>query len=182
MEGNKIIFDIETGGFSKDKNGLCELGAIVANADNQIIDKLQYYVKPYCRDASSELVSYKPDAMAVNGITEQQIAEGQLITVVLTKFIGLIVHNEVKTIIGHNSDLFDVKWVSHLLGRFTPHQQLFDQIRKVDTLKLAMARMDCKPPSYKLGALCEYYGIEITDAHTAIGDCIATLELYKRLL
>ena len=76
MEGNKIIFDIESGGFNKDKNALCELGAIVVNADNEIIDKIQYYVKPYRREMSEELVSYKPDAMVVNGITEQQIAEG----------------------------------------------------------------------------------------------------------
>ena len=182
MEGNKIIFDIESGGFAKEKNALCELGAVVINADNEIIDSLQYYVKPYKREMSEELCSYKPDAMAVNGITEQQIAEGQLVELVLQKFIKLIIDHEVQTIIGHNSDFFDVNWISYLLGRFTPHQQYFDQIRKVDTIKLAQARMDCKPPSYKLGDLCEYYGIEITDAHTAIGDCIATLELYKRLL
>lgn len=182
MSGNKIIFDIETGGFEKSKNALCELGALVVNADNEILETLQYYVKPYCREASSELCSYKPDALAVNGITQQQIAEGKIIELVLLKFIKLIADHEVKTIIGHNSDFFDTKWISYLLGRFTPHQQYFDEIRKVDTMRLAQARMDCQPPSYKLGALCEYYGIEITDAHTAIGDCTATLELYKRLL
>ena len=182
MEGNKIIFDIESGGFNKEKNALCELGAIVINADNEIVERLQYYVKPYRRDMSEELVSYKPDAMAVNGITEQQIAEGHLVELVLQKFIKLIIDHDVQTLIGHNSDAFDVNWISYLLGRFTPYQQYFDQIRKVDTLKLAQARMDCRPENYKLGTLCAYYGIEIVDAHTAIGDCTATLELYKRLI
>jgi DNA polymerase III epsilon subunit-like protein len=182
MDGNKIFFDLESGGFEKTKNALCELGAIVVNSNNEIIDKLQFYVRPYKREASDELHSYKPDAMAVNGITEQQIAEGHLIELVLLKFIKLIVDHEVQTVIGHNSDFFDVKWISYLLGRFTPHQQYFDQLRKVDTMKLAQAKIDCRPANYKLGTLCAYYGIEITDAHTAIGDCTATLELYKRLI
>lgn len=181
MEGNKMIFDLETGGYNKEKNALCELGAIVVNSDNEIIDTLQFYVKPYCREASSELCSYKPDAMGVNGITEQQITEGKLIELVLLKFCELIVRYNVQTIIGHNSDFFDVKWMSYLLGRFTPFQQRFDQIRKVDTMRLAQAKNSVQPVDYKLGTLCAYFGIEIVDAHTAIGDCMATLELYKKL-
>lgn len=179
---NKIIFDIESGGFEKTKNALCELGAIVVNSNNEIIDKLQFYVKPYRREMSEELHSYKPDAMAVNGITEQQIAEGKLIELVLLRFCELIVRYDVKVIIGHNSDFFDVKWISYLLGRFTPFQEKFDQIRKIDTMKLAQAKVSCKAPNHKLGTLCAYYGIEITNAHTAIGDCTATLELYKKLI
>ena len=178
----KIIFDLETGGFVPAKNALCELGAIVVNADNEAVDTLQYYIKPYYRECGLELHSYKPDAMAVNGITEQQIADGRSIEYVLFELMKLVENYEVSAFIGHNSDFFDVKWVSYLLGRFTALQPTFEQIRKVDTCKLAMAKIDCKPRDYKLGTLCDYYGIQIVGAHTALGDCEATLELYKKLI
>lgn len=183
MDGNKIVFDIESGGFEKTKNALCELGALVINADNEIIDTFHFYVKPYGRDGGlGEQCSYKPDAMAVNGLSEEKLAaEGEIICLVLQKFAQLLEKYQIQAVIGHNSDFFDVKWISYLLQLYEL-DLAFNSIRKVDTMKLAQARMDCRPENYKLGTLCAYYGIEITDAHTAIGDCTATLELYRRLL
>jgi len=35
--------------------------------------------------------------------------------------------------------------------------------------------------SYSLDALCQHYGIDNKDAHRALGDCFATLELLKKL-
>jgi DNA polymerase III epsilon subunit-like protein len=40
-----------------------------------------------------------------------------------------------------------------------------------------------KPPDHKLGTLCEYFGVRLTDedAHDAFNDVRATVELYRAI-
>jgi DNA polymerase III epsilon subunit-like protein len=39
-----------------------------------------------------------------------------------------------------------------------------------------------RPPDFKLGTLCKYFGVRQFDAHDALGDVRATVELYRALL
>ena len=47
---------------------------------------------------------------------------------------------------------------------------------------MKIAKQKLKLPSYKLESLCAHFGIVITEQHTAKGDVMATIELYKILL
>ena len=53
----------------------------------------------------------------------------------------------------------------------------------VDTLPIARKYMP-KPevPNHKLGTLCEYFGINLENAHTADADIYATMKLFNRLV
>ena len=53
----------------------------------------------------------------------------------------------------------------------------------VDTLPIARKYIP-KPevPNHKLGTLCEYFGINLENAHTADADIYATMKLFNRLV
>ncbi len=67
------FIDIETGGFSIEKNGVCEIFTVVI-PETPDMTNIDYHclIKPYKRPNSDELVSYKNDAMAVNGIKVEE--------------------------------------------------------------------------------------------------------------
>ena len=180
----KAFLDIETGGFSITKNGICEIALIVVDEQFTVVDTFHSLIKPYTRldengNPSEELVSYKDDAMTINGLTiERLIEEGLEVEEVVNKLIDFICLNKVKTIIGHNSNAFDIPRVDYLLKRFSNGS--FNGPNIEDTMIMAKKKLNL--PSYKLESLCAHFGIEIVDQHTAKGDVMATIELYRKLL
>lgn len=176
----KGFLDIETGGYSVDKNGVCEIAIVAVDKDNNVVDTFQTLIKPYTRaNDTDELVSYKDDAMAVHGITVEQLIEhGEEVTIALGKMIAFMIKHNIQTIIGHNSDKFDIPRIVHLLNRFTEYS--IGELRKLDTMILAKDKIQL--PSYSLPNLCAHFGIENKDGHRAVGDSYATFELYKILI
>ncbi|GIZ08366.1 3'-5' exonuclease [Flavobacterium sp. UMI-01] len=172
----KGILDIETGGFSITKNGVCEICLLAVNQDNEIVDTFHTFIKPYTReDGSDELVSYKDDAMAINGLTvDRLIEEGVEVVEAMQNLKNFIITHGIEVVIGHNSNAFDIPRVDYLLNRFANFG--IDLLAKLDTM--LMAKSKHKLPSYKLEALCEHFGIINDDAHTAFGDTKATLKLF----
>lgn len=172
----KGILDIETGGFSITKNGVCEIALLAVNHNNEIVGTFHRLIKPYTREAGSdELVSYKEDAMAINGHTvERLIEEGVEVDEAMLDLKNFILSYGIEIIIGHNSNAFDVPRVDYLLNRFANFG--ISLLQKQDTM--LMAKEKHRLPSYKLEALCEHFGIVNTDSHTALGDTKATLELF----
>ena len=176
----KGILDIETGGFSITKNGVCEIALLAVNEKNEIVDTFHVLIKPYTRESGSdELVSYKDDAMGVNGLTvEQLIEKGIEVYEAMMDLKNFITTYGIETIIGHNSNAFDVPRVEYLLNRFIGFSII--NLMKFDTMLLAKSKLIL--PSYKLELLCDYFGILIEDKHTAKGDALATLKLYLELI
>jgi DNA polymerase III epsilon subunit-like protein len=178
------FLDLETGGFSITKNGICEIALIVVDRNYEVVDTFHTLIQPYTRlddlgNPSDELVSYKDDAMAVNGLTiEKLISEGLNIELVTNDLWDFIIANGIKTIIGHNSKAFDIPRVKYLLERFMSHN--IDHITLEDTMLMAKSKF--KLSSYSLENLCTYFEIINTDEHTAKGDVLATIELYKKLI
>jgi DNA polymerase III epsilon subunit-like protein len=178
----KGFLDIETGGFSKEKNGVCEIALIAVDKDNNVLGEFHALIKPYTRaNDTDELVSYKDDAMAIHGITLQElISLGQEVKTVLENLIAFMIKHNIQTIIGHNAIRFDFPFIEHLLNRFIDISNFPLTIRQVDTLTLAKDKIQL--PSYSLPNLCAHFGIENKDGHRALGDSYATLELYKILI
>lgn len=175
----KGFLDIETGGFSISKNGVCEIALIAVNENNEVVDTFCTLIQPYKREDSDELVSYKDDAMAVNGLTvEKLIAEGIEVVEAITELNDFLIKHNIHTIVEHCLNTFDTKRIEYMLSRFA--QSSIAQMRVVNTIDLAKGKLQL--PSYSLPNLCAHFGIENTKAHSAEGDALATLELYKRLL
>lgn len=173
------FLDIETGGFSKTKNGVCEIAFIAVDNDLNITDTYHVFIKPYLRENSDELVSYKAEAMKVNGLTVEFLEkEGIHVKEAMQELINFLVNNDITTLIGHNSKAFDVPRVEHLLNRFA--NASVRTMSQKDTMLMARRRLNLK--SCKLGDLCTHFGIVNRQEHSALGDTKATIELYKKLI
>lgn len=179
----KAFLDIETGGFSTSKNGVCEIAMVVTDEDCIPVKEFRHYIKPYLRPDSDEYVSYKDDAMSINGINVDDLwNNGVPVEEVVKMFV-----NELKliesaghdiTIIGHNSIAFDVPRIKHLIDRFWPIINL-DRIQQEDTKIIAQKRLNLD--SCSLANICEFFGIVNEKAHSALSDVYATIEVYKKL-
>ncbi|MFT5450537.1 MAG: DNA polymerase-3 subunit epsilon [Enterobacterales bacterium] len=181
----KAVTDIETGGFSKEKNGLCEIGMIAIDDNNIEVDSLNVLIKPYKRaraiqEYRDELVTYKDDAMAVNGITiEQLLNDGIEPEEACSMIVDFIKKNGITSFIGHNIEAFDKKWLLYFFSRFSEYD--FKELLEVEcTMKISKDKLELD--SYSLSYLCNHFGIINEDAHRAVGDCRATLEVYRMLI
>lgn len=174
---NRAIIDLETGGFSITKNGVCEIGVIIIDENYNVqLHQNNWIIKPYKRPDSDEIVSYKDDAMAIHGITMSEIENGFDVKFVCESLISYLNCYQVKTLIGHNIKLFDNPRLKYLVERFTVHQFDFDILDTLDESKKIGLNLE----SYSLESLCKHYGITNNDSHRALGDCYATLELLKK--
>lgn len=174
----KAFIDIETGGFSITKNGVCEIGVVITDKHLNVVSQHRWLIKPYTQEGSSELVNYKPEAMQVHGISVAELYQnGSDVKEVMQDFSRIIKDLQVVTIIGHNSIRFDVPRIEHLLNRFlgTTIKKMFH----LDTQDMAKNKYNL--PSYSLENLCSHFGIKNEKAHSALGDAYAALELYKKL-
>ncbi|GAB0156212.1 hypothetical protein CHRYSEOSP005_14760 [Chryseobacterium sp. Alg-005] len=179
-----VSIDTETGGFSKTKNGVCEIGMVIAERDFTVVNTFHYLIKPYCQEDSDELVVYHPDAMAVNGICISDLeTKGKDVTDVIGAFIAELYHVKSArpeiTIIGHNSKRFDFPVLNYLCERFNQKNAFLDHFQSEDTMLLAKEKLFL--PSYSLESLCNHFEIKNEKAHSALGDAYATLELFKHL-
>lgn len=176
----RAFLDIETGGFSTTKNGICEIALTVVDDDLTPIETFHALIKPYTRaDDTDELVSYKDDAMAINGLTvEKLIEEGQPVECVMFGIIDLIKKHGVTTLVGHNSNAFDIPRVQYLVDRFCKEYTPIEYVSH-DTMLIAKQKLNL--PSYSLPNLCTHFGIVNENSHSAKGDVLATIQLYKIL-
>lgn len=180
MKKNIAILDIETGGFSTSKNGVCEIALLIVDKDlTEAVKEFSILIKPYTRaDDTDELVSYKDDAMAVHGITMQELeSEGLEVKIACELVISTLEENEVFALMGHNVNAFDIPKVEHLTNRFLGIS--LNEFEKVCTLKLSREHLTAN--SNKLEDLCAQYGIEQVKAHRALSDCYSTLGLARVL-
>lgn len=177
------VLDIETGGFSKQKNAICEIGLLIVDDSGTIHDHIEWLIKPYPRPADlqetpGQLVSYKEDAMAINGLTVERLeAEGHDVKYVCEQLQETCQNHKVNILIGHNAKAFDLPWIEYIMDRFdcgSPFRHVWDT--------MIMAKDQHKGlKSYKLVDLCNHFGLEKQADHTAGGDCHATWALYQRL-
>lgn len=173
---NTAVIDIETGGFSITKNGVCEIAAVILSPKFEILDTFQTYIKPYKRENSEELVSYKDDAMAVNGISMEQLEAGKEVEHAVMNFFDFLEGQEVQTIVAHGRH-FDFPRIEYVSRRFVG--STLDNFKKECTIDLAKSKLNVG--SYSLENLCEFLGISNEKAHSALGDALATARLYEIL-
>lgn len=181
------IVDIETGGFSKTKNGLAEIGILIMNRHDVVHFKQTWLIKPYPRmeadqETPGQLVSYKEDAMKVNGLTVEKLeAEGKEATEVALVLQHVLESYEIDTLVGHNIKAFDWPWIDHFLARFGKAER--DSCRITGLLDtMLLAREQHKGlKSYALQDLCAHFEITTGDQHRSGGDIEATRCLLMKL-
>ena len=187
-----VTFDIETGGFSKEENGLAEIAFIVMDSDTlEEIDRYETIVAPY-ELPSGNMTTYSPQALAVNGLTMRQIEGGKDAKQVATEIKAFLTKHKKplrggagKLIpAGHNIDRFDLPFLEFFLNLFkVKMEDLFNPLI-IDTVlwsRLRWAR-DGSIANHQLGTSCDAAGIALIDSHRAMNDVEGNAELVRQFI
>ena len=192
-----ICIDFETGGLDANKNPATEVGLIsFRNNTFDEISRYESYIKPY--DEENGLTYTQKALDSTNLSLDKLEKEGQKYTKVVNDLIkefkkANTAGNKTKKpiLLGHNiafdipflMQLFDLagKDLSEVLdgkldnkGRFIPgyFDTMWDARRRWPEMKKEIK-------NHKLETVTEKLGIELDNAHEALADVEATMEVYK---
>jgi DNA polymerase III epsilon subunit-like protein len=174
-----LFIDLETSALG-DKAAVLEIALIpVINGERK--EPFVSYVKPH-------IGAYiDPEALKINGINPKDFDSFPELEDVVKKVIEYVDQFEtVFSLAGHNAVKFDVPHFYKMFCRTMNYGNYLVRFgsNTVDTLIMAkevFKHKREKPEKFNLGALCKYFSIELTNAHTALGDLVPTVELYERL-
>ncbi len=159
------VLDIETTGFSSQKDSIIELSAIRV-VDNKVTEEFSELVNPECY-VSSYITK-------LTGISLQMLYSAQKTPVVLENFIEFVSDD---IIIGHNVT-FDINFLNR--NKQLYFNSGFDN-DYVDTLKIARKFLP-QLKSHKLGVIAQYFNFNTDGMHRGLKDCIVTNLCYQKFL
>jgi exodeoxyribonuclease-1 len=189
----RIVFlDIETGGLEFTRP-IIQLAAVAVDAELRELESVERKVAFDEAAADPQALSankYDPDVWRREAVECSEAAR---------QFAGFLRRHAtfdmfshagsrycLAQLAGHNAERFDGPFLHSWYRR----QQVFCPARymalctKQKALWLFQEDRTLTPPSdYKLGTLCQYFGVRLSegDAHDALNDVRATVELYKAM-
>jgi len=180
---NYLFFDTETGGLDPRAHSLLSMGLVVGDASG-VADSLEILVKhePYMLSGGGMKVNRIDIARHdETALTPHQALE------TMEKFLGRFFAPETSiALVGHNV-YFDRAFLEAFLASCGKELEPRFSHRLVDTHSIAAALRDAgrlKTTRLSSTGLFEFFGIHIPEGkrHTALGDAIATYELYWKLV
>lgn len=174
-----IGFDLETGGFSYDKNPITQIAMIALDGNTlKEIDRMEFYVKPY------DDLRIEKQALLTTGLKLKDIRKGYDKKTAVNLIRDFAKKNS-KTqsvrnrpiLFAHNSK-FDIGFLKSLFSRCNDDwKKVFNPVA-ICTQQWSKA-FSGKNESLKLGSCCERVGIELKDAHKAMNDTLAMVKLFR---
>ena len=191
-----VIFDTETTGLSASWDQILQLAALRLNRDLEIESPWADIFNARCRIRPDVIPS--PKALLTTRVSPAMLDNAPLSHAELMVEVEMFLHDSSPAIfVGHNIQRFDSPHLRHNLfsALLPPYPLQAPGCRMVDTLRLAHLIFALAPEvmvfptgangkvSFKLGDLCAANGISLdeADAHDALADVRATLELLKVL-
>ena len=186
MNKKFLYYDLETTGLTKE-HGIVEIGGLI-DIDGEIIETFNFKVKPF----EDDLIDEK--ALEVTNLTREEIEtfEDPLVVKdklleIFDKYINKFKKSDKFITFGFNNRVFDfpmlINWFNKCdekyLGSYISYKQKFDTLAFLENMRI----MKLLPHSTntKLGEVCEEYGVDLKNAHSALDDIIATRELTYKL-
>ncbi len=185
-----IFYDTETTGLSAAFDQILQFAAIVTDEDFSILEEVNL------RGRRRPFVLPSPGVLMITGISPDDFENAPLSHYeLITKIRALIERYSPAIMIGFNSISFDEGMLRQAFYQ-TLHPTYLTQQNgnsRMDVMRLAHAVAEHQPeaitvslnekgrPSFKLGALTEANGIRLSNAHDALADTRATLELARLL-
>lgn len=184
--GNIIVYDIETGGFSKEKNGLAEIAMIAIDIVTlEEVDRYEAVIAPY-DNLDGERVTYTAEALKVNGLTMKQIENGKPAKDVIKEMMAFAKKHKRASkkpmLCGHNIEKFDNPWIDYFFLCHKKDAAAHFENWCIDTMWWAALKWPLSGEGeeildHKLGTCCDALGIKLSNAHSAMPDTEANAKM-----
>lgn len=162
MTDSYVCIDLETTGLNPKTDKIIEIGAVRVE-NNIVVDEWDTLVNPD-RKLEERIIE-------LTGIRDEQLSSAPKIEEALPTLLEMVGDYP---LLGH-SVMFDYSFAK----KAAVNRKLSFEKKGIDTLKIARKYL-ADLESRSLGYLCEYYGIR-HNAHRALDDARATVELYRKL-
>ena len=162
MTDSYICIDLETTGLNPKTDKIIEVGMVKVE-NNEIVEEWETFINP------GRLLDER--IIELTGIRDEQLSSAPVIEDVLPKLLATAGDS---VMLGH-SVLFDYSFIK----KAAVNQRRAFEKSGIDTLKIARKYL-VELESRSLSSLCRYYGIS-HNAHRALEDAKATVELYRKL-
>lgn len=173
-----VVFDLETTGLDLDSDQIVSIGAFrIVEGRIRLDDMFNRLVNPGR--------NIPPNAVKIHGIVPAMVVDAPNALDVLKDFLTFIKGD---ILIAHQAH-YDMHFMNRLMRQLYgfPLQNLV-----LDTIlmcqKIAFPPhpypygIDMSVKKYSLDAISKFYGIEIQQRHTAIGDALATAMIFQRII
>ncbi|MCC8081288.1 MAG: PolC-type DNA polymerase III [Lachnospiraceae bacterium] len=164
LDGIFVVFDIETTGFSPDKNRIIEIGAVKVE-DGRITDRFSSFVNPQIP------IPYEIEQLT--GIRDEMVMDAPLIREALARFMEF---SKDAVMVAHNAD-FDMSFIRKncdMLG--IPCEKTV-----LDTVALARLLLP-QLNRFKLDTVAKALNISLNHHHRAVDDAGCTAEIFIKFI
>lgn len=164
-----VVFDFETTGLNVKDAEIIQIGAVKFEngVETAVFDKL---VKPEN--------PIPPRVTRITGITDLDVCMADGIDSVLKDFLAFI---DNYILLGYNITSFDTTllydYAMHLYGKSVSNN--FIDLRYI--AERYIKKNNISLPNCKLPTISDYFGIDISNAHNALGDCYMTYQCYQKI-
>lgn len=160
-----VVFDLETTGISPASDEIIEIAALKI-VNGQTAGEFSTLVNP--------LRPIPYSASAVNGITDEMVAEAPSLEKVLPDFLDFVGNS---VLIGHNIHTFDLKFLYRAAEGFYGKTLENDYIDTLILSKICLPQLARR----RLVNLASYYHISADGAHRALNDCYMNYRVFEAL-
>jgi len=170
---NIVVFDLETTGLDFKKDEIIELGAIEVTADGE-----SYNVERAlgCLVSLSQGTRLSDEVIKLTGITEEKLEDyGQPKSLVCGKLVEMI--DQPSTLLVAYNAQFDLNFIFHFLNSHGSAAVL-KQVKMLDAMAVYKDRRDYP---HRLSDAVASYGLVNKNAHRAVDDAKATLDVLSAM-
>ncbi|MCC8028877.1 MAG: PolC-type DNA polymerase III [Lachnospiraceae bacterium] len=159
-----VVFDIETTGFSPDKNRIIEIGAVKVEG-GKVSDRFSSFVNPQIP------IPYEIEQLT--GIRDDMVLDAPLISEALTRFMEF---SEGAVMVAHNAD-FDMSFIRKNCDQLgMPCEKTV-----LDTVALARFLLP-QLNRFKLDTVAKALNISLNHHHRAVDDAGCTAEIFVKFI
>lgn len=162
-----LAWDVETTGLSSKEDFIIQLAcAKFEKETGSVIATKKWYIKP------AHAYEISPKAQEVHGLSKEFIeANGVYFKDIAAEFFEMMKDADLLT---YNGNSFDIKFLNEECRRWGLELPIFGK-KFYDAFS-----MECRFNPRNLGSVFKkYMGYEFEDAHDALGDVLATVEVFK---
>ncbi len=164
IDGEFVVFDIETTGLQADKDKITEIGAVKLR-NGQIEDTYSTFVNPQ--------IPIPEHIVKLTGITDEMVAEALTVESVLPEFLEfskgavLVAHNASfdAGFIRHNARVLGIEMENPVVDTLELSRQLFPELSK-----------------HRLNIVAKHLGVELKNHHRALDDAMACAGIFTKCI